>query len=55
VDGQNVDVVRELVPHYAGVPVAEILNVIGVNLERFGLSGDRGVEFVVAEGFEGVV
>lgn len=54
-DGQNVNVVWKLVPHNAGVPVAESFDVARVYPERFGFSGDCGLMIVVPESFEGFV
>jgi hypothetical protein len=54
-DGQNVDVVWELVPYDAGVPNTESIDVVRVYSECFGFSGNCGLVFVVPEGFEGFV
>lgn len=49
------NVVREIVPYDAGVPATEIFDLVWVYPQRSGFSGDRGLEFVVSEGFEGIV
>ena len=49
------NVVWELVPYDANVPVMEGFNVLRVYSEGFELSGDCGMDFVVSKGFEGFV
>ena len=54
-DGQDVDMVWELVPYEACIPVGEILNVVRVYPKGFDLPCNRGSDVVVAKGFEGFV
>ena len=51
-DSQNVDVVWELVPYDAGVPVIKSLDVMRVYPECLGFPGDCGLVVVVPEGFK---
>ena len=53
-DGQSVDMLREPVPYDAGVPVPKFFDMVRVYPERLGFSSDGGLEFVVAEGREGM-
>ena len=53
VDGQHVNVVRELVPHKAGIPTGHVLDFMRINSNRFGLLGDYDFEIVIAKSFEG--
>ena len=54
-DGQDVDVVWELVPYDAGVPVTKSLDVVRVYPECLGFSSDCGLVVVVTKGFKGFV
>jgi len=47
------NMLRELVPYDAGIPVTKFFDMVGVYPERLGFSGDGDLEFVVAEGCEG--
>jgi len=49
-----VNMLRKLVPHDAGVPVAEFFDLVRVYPECLGFPGDGDLEFVVAEGLEGM-
>ena len=42
----------ELFPYDADIPLVEIFDLVWIYPERPGLSGDGGLELVVAEGFE---
>ena len=52
-DSQDMDMVRELVPDKAGIPIVHVLDFVRVNSNRFGLPGNCSFELVVAESFEG--
>ena len=54
VDGQCVDVMWEPVPYYAGIPVTEFFDLMGIYPQRSGFSGNGDLEFVVADGGERV-
>lgn len=53
VDSQDMDVVWELVPDKAGIPIGHIFDFMRVNSNRFGLLGNYCFEIVVAESLEG--
>ena len=52
VNGQHVDAVRELVPQGVGVPVAEVFDLLWIDSQRSGFSGDIGRGFAVTESLE---
>lgn len=52
-DGQNVNVVWELIPYDTGIQVTKSFDVVRVYPESFGFSCNCGMEFVVSKGFEG--
>lgn len=54
-DGQGVNVVWELVPYGAYVPITGLLDVLRVYPECPEFSGDCRLVVVVPEGFEGFV
>ena len=53
-DSQGVNMLWEPVPNDAGIPFTIVFDLARVYPERLGFSGDGGLEFVVAEGCEGV-
>lgn len=48
------NMLRELVPNDAGIPVTEFFDLVRVYPERLGFSSDGDLGFVVADGCEGV-
>ena len=54
-DGQDVNMVWELVPYEACIPLREVLDVLRVYSKCFEFPRNRGLDVVVAEGFKGFI